>query len=448
MFGSRQRMFLEGSIYGEGRLNGTPLQTNDVTIRQVSLGEDYDHPTAGLFTLRLFGGTESYHQTFSSIAADRNSESLTNNQHVPVQQMGFIAQWSQKMTSNFTMLAGLDGSDVEGVSQEATFSQRVPTALLSNGGRQHTLGVFLEGSVQLSRRWSLTASGREDLWSNFDASSVRTPVAANLLAQTFFAPRGQNSFNPRMSLSYRASDHVVLYASGYRSFRAPTLNELYRSFRVGNVQTQANANLRAEHFAGAEGGGRATMFDNRLAIHASLFWGYVTDSVANVTLSVTPSLITRQRQNLGELRSRGVEAGAEFKVNRAVWVSASYQFLDATVVGFSVDPSLVGNMIPLVPRHEFTFETTWSAPQRLNVAVQGRTASNEFDDDQNLLPLGSYLTLSATVSRSLRKGFTVFAAGENLTNDEYAIARTPVVNLASPALVRVGLRWESGEIRK
>ena len=68
------------ALYGEDRQNGTPLQINDTTIRQLAFGTDYDSPSAGLFTLRLYGGTENYHQTFSSMAANRDSESLTNVQ--------------------------------------------------------------------------------------------------------------------------------------------------------------------------------------------------------------------------------------------------------------------------------------------------------------------------------------------------------------------------------
>ena len=57
------------------------------------------------------------------------------------------------------------------------------------------------------------------------------------------------------------------------------------------------------------------------------------------------------------------------------------------------------------------------------MAIPGRGESNEFDDDQNLLPLGSMFVLSATVSRPLPKGFDVFFQGENLTNTEYNIGR-------------------------
>jgi hypothetical protein len=88
MFGEHGRAFLAGSIYGEDRQNGTALQVNDTTIRQLAFGTDWNSPVAGLFTVRMYGGTQNYHQTFSSIAADRNSESLTNIQYVPVQQNG------------------------------------------------------------------------------------------------------------------------------------------------------------------------------------------------------------------------------------------------------------------------------------------------------------------------------------------------------------------------
>jgi len=96
-----------------------------------------------------------------------------------------------------------------------------------------------------------------------------------------------------------------------------------------------------------------------------------------------------------------------------------------------------------VPANEFAFQGTWAAPRQIFVAVQGRTASNEFDDDQNLLPLGAYFVLSATVSHPLPKGFDIFFQGENLTNDQYNIGRTPVLTTGQPILVRGGLRWQS-----
>jgi len=442
LFTDRGRIFLNGSLYGENRQNGTPLQVNNTTIRQLAFGTDYDSKAAGLFTLRLYGGTENYYQTFSSVAANRNSESLTDVQRVPAQQMGLVAQWSKHIASHLTMLAGLDGLYVQGFSNEISYSGGKPTANLSNGGTQESLGVFAEGIVQITPKWSVTFSGREDLWSNFNASSSRIPTKGK---PTYIAypERGQNAFSPRLTTSYRAGEHTVLYASAYRSFRAPTLNELYRSFRVGNVETLANPYLRAEHFTGGEGGVRATMLQDRLTLYGVGFWGFVTDPVANVTLSTTPQLITRMRENLGRIHSPGLQTGINYNVTNRIWLSCAYQFIDATVTAYPGNPALVGNQVPLVPQNEFVFQGTWAAPARIFVAIQGRTASNEFDDDQNLLPLGAYFVLSATVSRPLPKGFDVFFQGENLTNSQYDIARTPVVAVGQPILARAGLRWHS-----
>ena len=314
LFSDRGQVFLNATLYGEDRQNGTPLQINDTTIRQLAFGTDYNSPTAGLFTLRLYGGTQNYHQTFSSVALNRDSESLTDVQNVPVQQMGLIGQWSKQLARRFTLLAGLDGTYVQGVSLETTYSAGNPTARLSNGGTQEALGAFLEGIVQITSRWSLTLAGREDLWSNYDASSIRIPVHGTGTDLDYPA-RGQNAFDPRISTSYRLSDRWVLYGSGYRSFRAPTLNELYRAFRVGNVQTLANAFLRAERYSGGEAGVRTTMMKNRLSIHGSFFGGIVTDPVENVTLSSTPALIVRMRENLGETQSLGFQLGTDIRFN-------------------------------------------------------------------------------------------------------------------------------------
>lgn len=442
LFGDRGRMFLNGAIYGEDRHNGTPLQINDTTIRQLAFGTDYNSPAAGLFTLRLYGGTQNYHQTFSSVTADRDSESLTNSQYVPSQQMGLIAQWSKQIVSRLTMLAGLDGTYDNGVSLETTYFSGHPTADLSNGGTQEALGAFVEGIIQITPRWSLTLAGREDLWSNYNGHSFRFPTHG-MPTIIYYPDRGQNAFDPRISTSYRLGDRWVVYASGYRSFRAPTLNELYRSFRVGNVVTNANAFLRAERFSGGEAGVRTTMLNNRVSIHGTFFGGVVDNPVENVTINSTPNLITRMRQNLGQTQSWGFQLGTDIRFTNRITLAAGYQFMNTTVASYPPNPALVGNMIPLVPQSIFTFQGTWAAPKMFLVAIQGRAESNEFDDDQNQFPLGSCFVLSATVSHPLPKGFDIFFQGENLTNEVYNIGKTPVPTIGQPILVRGGLRWHS-----
>ena len=108
-------------------------------------------------------------------------------------------------------------------------------------------------------------------------------------------------------------------ASAYRAFRAPTLNELYRNFRVGNVVTNANAAIEGGETHGRRSWHRVCRsFGERLFVRGNIFWSEIDDSIANVTLSTTPALITRQRQNLGAIRARGIELAASQEVCEAL----------------------------------------------------------------------------------------------------------------------------------
>src|SRR6185369_5771176 len=122
LISDKGRIFVRGSIFDESRENGTPLQTNNTYIRQVSFGTDLHSTLAGSFNIRAFALTEIYNQDFSSIAADRNSEALTRSQRVPAQQVGFTTQWSRAAGSFQTLVAGLDYREVRGASDELGFT--------------------------------------------------------------------------------------------------------------------------------------------------------------------------------------------------------------------------------------------------------------------------------------------------------------------------------------
>jgi outer membrane receptor protein involved in Fe transport len=240
------------------------------------------------------------------------------------------------------------------------------------------------------------------------------------------------------------SDRVSLTATFARAFRAPTLNELYRSFRVGNVFTLANPELRAERLTDGEAGMIYGARGGRLAVRANAFWMDVTRAVSNVTLNATPALITRQRQNLGRTRSRGLEAEAEARLGGHWTLSGGYLLSDARVARFPADASLEGLRVPQVARQQLTFGARYANPSRLTLGLQARAVGAQFDDDQNQLRLGGYFTLDALASRRLGRGVEAFVAAENLTGRRYEVGRTPVLTLGPPRFVRAGLRLHLG----
>ncbi|HEY3138467.1 MAG TPA: TonB-dependent receptor [Blastocatellia bacterium] len=439
------RVFARGSLFDESRENGTPLQTNNGHIRQFAVGSDFHSSRAGSVSARGFALKEIYNQDFSSIATNRNSETLTRSQRVPAQQVGFVTQWSRAAGSHNTLVAGIDAREVRGASDELVFTNSRVTSTVGAGGRERILGVYGQDIIRITPRWLLTLGARGDRWRNYDSFSSSRPLPAQTpVTVTRFPERIETAFSPRVSLLHKLSENVSLMVSGYRAFRAPTLNELYRSFRVGNVLTQANDKLRAERLTGAEAGASFAGFKNKLNVRGTFFWSEITRPIANVTLSTTPTLITRQRQNLGRTRSRGIEFETEARITNSVTVTGGYQFVDATVLKFPANTALEGLLIPQVARHLFTFQARYSNPRRLTVAIQARAAGSQFDDDLNQFGLDRYFTLDAFASRLIGHGVEIFGALENLTGQRYEVGRTPVTTLGPPVLARVGLRLSLG----
>ena len=380
--------FLRASYYDEARDNGTPLQVNDTTIRQLAAG--FDH---GGLALRAYASDQDYYQTFSAVAADRNSERLTVVQRVPSRGAGASAQWTQTFGTRHVLLAGVEGRYAEGRSDEERGA-----LFVSAGGTQRTAAVYVEDLFAVTPALSITAGLRADWWREAELS-------------------------PRLSLLWRANPSLAFSAAAYRGFRAPTLNELHRGFRVGNVNTLPNADLRSEVLTGYEVGAR---FRNA---RLTLFDMHVDDTIANVTLSVTPSLITRQRRNLGGSRSRGAELDGEWRIRNDWRLSGSWLYVDARVDGSEL-------RVPQVPRHQATAQASWR-----NSGVQARWSAMQFDDDRNELPLDGYFVVDAFASYPLRHGLDVTLAVENLFDQEVEVSATPVVTLGQPRAIRLGLRY-------
>ena len=446
--GDKGRVFVRGDFYTEFRNNGTRIQTNDTTMGEGAVGLDQQFGSSDSVSVRAYGQVQAYDQRFSSIASDRNSESLTNLQYVPEQVVGGAAQWTHILGKHQTLMAGMDLMEVMGASDEQLFTQGVHTRNNASGGRQRILGGFAEDLIRFNQ-WTIIVGGRFDDWNDFRASSICTPVSGVCASPSLLYPsRSDLAFNPRLSVLRTLTRNLSVTGSMYRAFRAPTLNELYRSFRVANVLTLNNPFLNAERLTGAEAGVNVTALDRKLNLRGTFFWADLVDPVENVTIDPTASPVLRQKQNLGRIRSRGLELDGVVHVSNDVQISAGYQFTDATVVNYTVPAgaiSLLGNRVAQVPQNVFTWEARYWRPSRLMLSVQGRFVGNQYDDDQNHYPLGRFYTMDLQIGRNLTRNLEVFAAAENILNERYNVANTPTAtgslfNIGPPILYRIGLR--------
>lgn len=412
------------SLYAEDRENGTPLQVNDTEWRQVS-GEGGGTAFGGAWLARAAGGTQTYFQTFSAVAADRASERLTTQQTTPSSFANVSGQWSG-MWRGYAFLAGAEGKHTESEVEELRYSfTNVRSGPFFAGGSESTVSGFARVSLSPADRFTLLLGVRADAWQS-------TPTDDAL-------PEHSSVFlSPRVSAAYRLDERVSLHGSIYRAARTPTLNELHRGFRVGNVVTNPNPQLDPEQLGGAEGG--ALLTSRRVSARVTGFWNRLTDAITNVTVATAPALITRERQNTDTVRAAGLELEADVRPHRHWTIGGVVVLTRSTFTNTPAQPALDGNRVPQVPSYQLGATVTYLDPQRFTAAMQVRTIGDQFDDDLNAFELEQFTVVDLTGSREVRRGLHAFVAIENLFDAEYDVGRTPIRTIGWPRAVRAGVR--------
>ncbi|MGH9740629.1 MAG: TonB-dependent receptor [Candidatus Acidiferrales bacterium] len=439
--GKGSDVFASGSYFDDARNNGTVGQRNEIRLGQGALGADLDLGSAGSLTLRFYGEGETYFQNFYSVAFNHSSEYLTDSQTVPAQGVGGSGVWRKNVGTRQTLVAGFDEHEEMGHSHEIiTGSTGSIFRETSAGGRQRTVGVFGEDLIQLSAGWVLNLSGRYDHWSNFNASYLCTRMTSTCpQANQDYPTRSYDVFDPRATLLRQFNSHISWSASVYRSFRAPTLNELYRGYRVGNVTTNPNAALTAERLTGGETGIDVNGFRRRFEVRTVFFYNQIVNPIANVPLSAT----TEERENLGRISAPGFEVDAVDRVTSDFQLSAGYQYVDSKVVSAPNQPALLYTWVQEVPHNSFTFEARYDKPSLFAVSFDGRVIGQQLDTTG--LYLGNFFVLDAMISRRIAHGIQAYGAFENFTNQQYYISSlNPGVsppNIGLPFTARIGIRY-------
>jgi iron complex outermembrane receptor protein len=454
---SRISAFVRGGYFREERNNGKissftgDPEANDTTWRTISGGVRMQLPDQSELQARLFGDFSEFHSTFLAVPnlVTRAIGRMSLDQRVPTDGIGGMVQWSRAFGSRNYFSAGTDWRWVDGDSNENALDAVTGTTVTTrriSGGTQRSVGVFLQDILTPTANLTVTLSGRVDSWRNYDGHNLETSAITGLptVNNRLLPDRDDTVFSPRIAASYRLSGWASAWGGLNWGFRAPTLNELYRQFRVGAVLTLANENLGPERLRGGELGlklaptrdvtVRTTWYDNR-----------VEDPISNVTR--TDLVNTLQRQNLGRTRIWGLQSDVEYRVTSAWRLSGAYLFNQAKVREYAANAALVGKFLPQVPKHRGSAQIVFTDPRIANVAVGLQFFGRQFDDDLNVqvVPgqgaagLPGYVTADVTVARSVGRNLEVFVGAQNLFDEQYYVSTRPTT-VGSPRLVHGGVR--------
>ncbi len=380
-----------------------------------------------------------------SVNATRSVVTQTVSQYdVPSTGLGARLEVRPPLGSAVEVRLGADWRRTTGETNELySYTSGVATRTREAGGQSDTAGAFAEASAKLGDV-TLTGGARADHWWIRDGRLIETVRATGLASRRDLAPNRQGwAPTARAGLSW-TSGAVTLRGAAYRGWRLPTLNELYRPFRVGADATAANPALAPEKMRGAEIGVDVTPADG-LVLRATAFTNRLKDAIGNVTLANTPGVYDgvgyvtgayRKRLNLDAVRSNGLELDARYA--RGDWsLAASYAYTDARVRGSGAAVGLDGLRPAQVPSHSGSATLGWRT-----VSVTARYVAAQFEDDANSRRLRDAFTLDAVASLPISPHLSVFARGENLADAQIdtAISASGVVERASPRTMWIGLK--------
>lgn len=418
----------------------------DASLRLVGGG---GLPFAALAYVQL----RDFSTSFAAISEDRATASRVLDQYaVPATGLGARFELRPPV-GPIELRLGADGRRTEGRTQELfQFVGGAPARGRVAGGRALTLGAFAELAWE-SGPWLLTAGARVDRWSITDGRLQERLLATGAsLTDTLFPDRSGWEPTGRAGFAWRASPQLGLRAAAYRGWRLPTLNELYRPFRVGPDATAANAALSPERLNGIEAG-----LDWRpspiVRIGATIFANRLENAIANVTLGQGPGTFPgvgfvpaggqfRRRENVEAVASRGVELAARLNLGR--WtLAAGYSFADAELRASGAAAPLDGLRPAQTPRHSASATLAWDGPAGATGALTARYMGGQYEDDLNRQPIPDALTFDAAAVVPLAHGFAIEARAENLANARVVagISGAGIVERATPRTLWLGLRW-------
>jgi outer membrane receptor protein involved in Fe transport len=458
---NRVYAFVRGGFFREDRDNGKVStidgteEANNTRWRTVSGGLRARLPDTSDLQGNVFADFNRFRSNFLAVPAanpPRSIGRMTLNQRVPTSGVGGMIQWSRPIGLNQFVTAGTDLRWVDGDSEEngldAVTGTQVTLSRIS-GGTQRSLGFYVQDLITPAPNLTLTLAARVDRWRNYDGHNLETNLPSGTPTvnnRPTLPDRDDVVASPRMAVLYHATRWFSVWGDLGWGFRAPTLNELYRQFRVGTVLTLANNQLGPERLVGGELGVRITPLP-QLSVRTTWYDNRVKDPVSNVTIAVSGATVTQQRQNLGRTRVSGLQTDAEYRIGSFLRVSGGYLYGRARVTEFDANPDLIGNFLPQVPKHRGSAQISYTNPRYFNVAVGLQFIGRQFDDDLNsrTVPgeskpgLPGYALVDFSASRSVAQNVEVFFGTQNLFDREYFVGTLPTTT-GTPRLLHGGVR--------
>ena len=308
--------------------------------------------------------------------------------------------------------------------------------IISSNSRQtnKAQAVFGEVTAELpDPAWSLTAGLRyfED---KIDAIDVGSDGSVSTLNGTF------DSWNPRLSLSWKPAENATVYASAAKGFRSAQLQPISSILLAQQFGVDLPSVIDADTIVTYELGAKTTLADGRVLLEGALFrsnW----DKVA-VRVPITPQI--NGLANSDGTTTNGVELNLVYQPNQAWMLQVGGSWIDAVyaedVPNTPLDKGTAVYNVPKTTLHA-SASYGWDIGEQLRGTVSGYVNySSARETSLTTGTPGDALTqLNLRTGLESPAGWAAYLYGSNLTNEKGAINARGATELdADGAFVRFG----------
>ncbi|MHA7901627.1 MAG: TonB-dependent receptor [Henriciella sp.] len=418
--------------------DGTLPVTSNVFDTRAGIGDDNSVETEGYSLTAEW--TVNDMVTLKSITAYREGETTTPIDFDALPQPDFdvpAVYFDEQFSQEFQLLysserlngvAGIYYLDGEASGAFDVILGGLGVSAFQSGVQEKTnFSVFGDFTYDLTDQWSVTLGGRytqdettadviNELWLGLGTGSFDPSNTTSILLATRTSLLGLNSedeeFTPRLSVSYKPTDNINLYATYAQGFKA------------GGFDPRARADLdplglSAEGFGpetvdSYEIGMKGSFFDNALNLNAALFFADYSDQQITVQSGADSDndgindTFVSSVFNAGKSEYTGLELEGVWFINDLFTLSGNLGIIDAEITEIiSADVNIADQFV------------TQNTPE-----LQGQVSLNYTND------LGNNGEISVTGALSYRDEYFLF----NVENPGFGAGVNPIFPAGGPAL--------------
>ncbi len=407
-------------FFDDKRGEGEKIRHDDGVYRKWktnSLNLDYDWRTGTMdWTLKIGYNKEDYFwnreqiksgsYTLYEVYVDRVDSSASVQTTFPIRN-------SHLLTTGVDFRYGsVDGNDIDIIRNNS-----LSDTVVHNEGKQRSYSFFLNDQIKRGEKMVVDAGARYDYVKGYDG---RFSDSSGFLSNEVHPDKNWSHFSPKVAVLYRITDKTALRASIGTAFRAPILDDLYRSGILRGKIYAANPDLGPEKLTSYETGINHT-FSSEVSFGVSGYLSQGTDFFYPVEIGIDPSTgrDLYMRKNVGKVHIYGGEFEAGWEMNDMFTFFGNYTFNISKIEEFGEQPELEGKYLEDSPRHKANLGLTFSHPDMFRADIVGRYVGDRYGDTGNTTEgqLEDYVVLDLKILKEVTQYCEVYVDIVNLFDE-------------------------------